>query len=61
MKIYKTLLRAKVDVNVVNVIEMIKNKKNTEETGVILKILLMESPTFAREYEETLRFLGESK
>ncbi len=57
-KEYKTLLRAKVDINIMNVIEIIKNNKSTEETGVILKMLLMESPTFAREYENTLRFLG---
>lgn len=60
MKEYKTLLRAKVDVNVMNVIEMIKNKKDTEETGTILKLLLMESPTFAKEYEEIMRFFGQN-
>ena len=60
MKEYKTALRAKVDVNVMNVLEMIKNKKGTEETGTVLKLLLMESPTFTKEYEEVMKFFGKN-
>jgi len=57
-KEYKTSLRASVDVNVMNVINMIKTKKDTDEIGTVLKLLLMESPTFAKEYEEVLRIFG---
>ena len=60
MKDYKTPLRANVDVNVLHVLDMIKDKKGTTETGTVLKLLLMESPTFAKEYEEVMRFFGKS-
>lgn len=59
-KEYKTPMRVNVDVNVFNAIEMIKADKNTEETGSLLKMLLLESPTFAEKYEEIMRLFGKT-
>lgn len=59
-KEYKTLMRVNVDVNVFNAIEMIKADKKTEETGSLLKMLLLESPTFAQKYEEIMKLFGKS-
>ena len=53
-------MRVNVDVNVFNAIEMIKADKNTEETGSLLKMLLLESPTFAEKYEEIMRLFGKT-
>lgn len=59
-KEYKTPLRVQIDVNVLNTLEMIKSEKNTDETGSLLKMLLLESPTFAQKYEEIMRLFGKS-
>lgn len=59
-KEYKSLMRVHLDINVINAIEMIKSEKGTNETGSLLKMLLLESPTFAQKYEETMRVLGKS-
>ncbi len=59
-KEYKTPIRVHIDVNVLNTLEMIKSEKNTEETGSLLKMLLLESPTFAEKYEEIMRLFGKS-
>jgi len=59
-KEYKAAMRVHLDVNVINALEMIKSEKGTNETGSLLKMLLLESPTFAQKYEETMRILGKS-
>lgn len=57
-KEYKAQMKVSLDVNVINAIEMIKSEKGTNETGSLLKMLLLESPTFAQKYEETMRIFG---
>lgn len=57
-KEYKAQMKVSLDVNVINVIEMIKTEKGTNETGSLLKMLLLESPTFAQKYEEVSRIFG---
>lgn len=59
-KEYKARMKVSMDVNVLNTIEMLKSEKNTEETGSLLKMLLLESPTFAEKYEEIMRLFGKS-
>lgn len=59
-KEYKAQMKVSLDVNVINAIEMIKSDKGTNETGSLLKMLLLESPTFAQKYEETMRIFGKS-
>lgn len=59
-KEYKTPLRVQIDVNVLNTIELIKSDKETDETGSLLKMLLLESPTFAQKYEEVMRLFGKT-
>lgn len=59
-KEYKAQMKVHLDINVINAIEMIKSEKGTNETGSLLKMLLLESPTFAQKYEETMRVLGKS-
>lgn len=59
-KVYKAQMKVHLDINVINAIEMIKSEKGTNETGSLLKMLLLESPTFAQKYEETMRVLGKS-
>lgn len=59
-KEYKAQMKVSLDVNVINAIEMIKSEKGTNETGSLLKMLLLESPTFAQKYEETMRIFGKS-
>lgn len=59
-KVYKAQMKVSLDVNVINVIEMIKTEKGTDETGPLLKMLLLESPTFAQKYEEVSRIFGKS-
>lgn len=59
-KEYKTPLRVQIDVNVLNTLEMIKSEKNTDETGSLIKMLLLESPTFAQKYEEIMRLFGKT-
>lgn len=59
-KEYKAAMRVHLDINVINAIEMIKADKETNETGSLLKMLLLESPTFAKKYEEMMRVLGKT-
>lgn len=60
VKEYKTRMKAYIDVNVLNAINMIKAEKNTDDNGSILKMLLLESPTFAQKYEEIKQIFGEN-
>lgn len=57
-KEYKARMKISMDVNVLNVINMIKAEKNTDDNGTILKMLLLESPTFAQKYEEIKQIFG---
>ena len=59
-KEYKARMKVSLDVNVINVIEMIKTEKGTDETGPLLKMLLLESPTFSKKYEEIISLFGKS-
>lgn len=58
IKEYKARMKISMDVNVLNVINMIKAEKNTDDNGTILKMLLLESPTFAQKYEEIKQIFG---
>lgn len=60
LKEYKTRMKAYVDVNVHNALNMIKAEKKTDDNGSILKMLLLESPTFNKKYEEIKQMFGEN-
>jgi len=60
MKEYKTLIKASIDVNLHNTIELIKSDKGIKDTGSALKSLLMESPTFAKKYDELMKMFREA-
>ena len=57
-KEYKTQIKISMDINVLNVINMIKAERNTDNSGSILKMLLLESPTFSKKYEEIIQIFG---
>lgn len=59
-KEYKARMKVNMDINVLNTIEMLKAEKKTEETGSLLKMLLLESPTFSEKYEEIMRLFGKT-
>jgi len=59
-KIHKSQMKVNIEVEVLIAIDMVKAEKNTDDTGPLLKMLLLESPTFSQKYEEIMKLTGKS-